>query len=153
VRDAVTNVPVGRNIEGEICVAGESLFSGYVGGSTDGLTVRDGWLHTGDLGMMDENDMVRFTGVRKNMFTRNGFNIYPREIEQAVSELPGVTWARVTAIPNAERDNDIRLTTTGTATADEIARWCEQRLSVYKLPSEIEVRGMGDARRATRDGS
>ncbi|HUF30535.1 MAG TPA: AMP-binding protein [Gemmatimonadaceae bacterium] len=124
---------------GEICVAGDSLFSTYLGNSTEGLTVRDGWLHTGDLGTMDDAGFVTFRGVRKPMFTRNGFNIYPVEIEQAVAELERVTSARVVPVPSEEHDNDIHLLVTGSATAEEIAQWCEQRLSSYKQPSEIRI--------------
>lgn len=139
IRDPVSGEPLPRGDVGEICIASESLFSGYVGGSSAGLTVRDGWLYTGDLGTMDSEDVVTFIGIRKEMFTRNGFNIYPREIELAVSELAGVREARVSAVPSIERDNDIHLTVHGTVTVDEVRAWCERRLSGYKQPSEAVV--------------
>lgn len=137
IRDPASGEPLPRGTVGEICVAGESLFSGYVRGAEGGLAVRDGWLYTGDLGTMDHEDVVTFAGVRKEMFTRNGFNIYPRELERAVAELEGVRTARVIAVPNAERDNDIRLEVEGTASEGDIASWCERRLSAYKQPGEI----------------
>jgi long-chain acyl-CoA synthetase len=140
IRDPDSGEALARGGMGEICVSGESVFRGYIGDAAHGLAVADGWLHTGDLGTMDRDDVVTFAGVRKDMFTRNGFNIYPREIEGAVAELPGVRTASATAVPSAERDNDIHLAVTGTATVDEITRWCELRLSVYKQPSEILVR-------------
>jgi long-chain acyl-CoA synthetase len=139
VRDPDTSAPLACGHTGEICVGGESLFSGYVSGAEHGLAVRDGWLHTGDLGTMDRDGVVTFAGVRKAMFTRNGFNIYPHEIERAVRELPGVRTAVVDAVPDPERDNDIRLTTSGTATVPEVARWCARRLSAYKQPTAILV--------------
>ena len=139
IRDPVSGEPLPRGGVGEICIASESLFSGYVGGSTAGLTVRDGWLYTGDQGIMDEEDVVTFAGFRKEMFTRNGFNIYPREIEFAALELAGVRRARVTAVPIPERDNEFHLTVHGTITVDKVRAWCEQRLSGYKQPSEVVV--------------
>lgn len=129
-----------RGEEGEICVAGDNLFSGYVSGGDNGLQ-RDGrWLRTGDLGVMDGDRFVSFTGLRKAMFTRNGFNIYPAEIARAVEEHPGVWRAHVRAVPNPARENDIALEVEGTAREDEVRAWCEQRLSAYKQPSEIVVR-------------
>jgi acyl-CoA synthetase (AMP-forming)/AMP-acid ligase II len=76
------------------------------------------------------------------MFTRNGFNIYPREIERAVCELPGVRGVRVSAIPDALRENDIRVDARGDATIADVKAWCDARLSVYKRPSVISVNGI-----------
>jgi acyl-CoA synthetase (AMP-forming)/AMP-acid ligase II len=92
---------------------------------------------------MDRDDVVTFAGVRKAMFTRNGFNVYPREIELAVLELDGVRRAVVEPVPSAPHDNDIRLTIDGDATDAAIMAWCEQRLSAYKQPTEIVRGGAG----------
>ena len=124
---------------GEICVRGANVFDGYVGDRGPGLVVRDGWLYTGDLGRADRDGVVRFAGLAKPMFTRNGFNIYPREIERAVAELPGVDGVSARAIPEAARENDIALTVAGSVDAAAVKRWCEGRLSAYKQPSVIEV--------------
>ena len=80
---------------------------------------------------------MTFRGLIKPMFTRNGFNIYPREIERAVTELAGVRGTRVSAIPDPIRENDIAIDVDGDRTADDVKRWCEERLSVYKRPSWI----------------
>jgi long-chain acyl-CoA synthetase len=145
IRDPVTSEPLDHGRTGEICVAGDSLFRGYLDHSQAGLAVRDGWLHTGDAGVMDERGVITFAGVRKAMFTRNGFNIYPRELELAVRELRGVTAATAEAVPSPEHENDIRLTVEGTPSRDEIAAWCERRLSAYKQPTEIVVRAALDS--------
>jgi long-chain acyl-CoA synthetase len=128
-----------RGQEGEICVAGDNVFSGYVSGGELGLRREERWLRTGDLGAMDSEGHVTFAGVRKPMFTRSGFNIYPAEIARAVEELPGVRRARVRAVPNAARENDIALEAEGTAGEGEVRAWCERRLSAYKQPVEIVV--------------
>lgn len=126
---------------GEICVRGATVFRGYVGDATDGLELRDGWLRTGDLGVRSSDGDLIFAGVLKSMFTRNGFNIYPREIERVVGELAGVDAVRAFAIPEPARENDIGLEVRGTVTEAEVKAWCEPRLSSYKLPSVITIRG------------
>jgi long-chain acyl-CoA synthetase len=82
---------------------------------------------------------VAFRGLLKPMFTRNGFNIYPREIEQAVLELPGVRRVAVRAVPEPAREHDIALAVEGDVTEDAVRRWCAERLSQYKQPSEVSV--------------
>jgi long-chain acyl-CoA synthetase len=124
---------------GEICVRGSNVSPGYVGGAR-GLPRRGEWLYTGDEGVRDAEGRVTFLGLLKPMFTRNGFNVYPREIEQVVRAMPGVTSAMVTAIPDPAKENDILLRVSGDVTAAEVKAWCESRLSAYKQPSVIEMR-------------
>jgi long-chain acyl-CoA synthetase len=124
----------------EICVRGENVFPGYLHDDSTGLIVNDGWLHTGDRGKMDADGYVTFTGVMKAMFTRNGFNIYPREIERVVSEMPGVKKVTVRAIPDAMRENDIAIDITGTVTEENVHAWCRANLAVYKQPSRVEIK-------------
>jgi len=130
--------PLPSGARGEICVRGANVFRGYVGGGT-GLPRRGEWLCTGDEGSADANGHVAFVGLLKPMFTRNGFNIYPREIELAVAEMPGVTGAEVRAIIEPTRENDIHLRVTGAVDEDSVKRWCAARLSAYKQPSVIEI--------------
>jgi long-chain acyl-CoA synthetase len=82
---------------------------------------------------------VTFRGVLKPMFTRNGFNIYPREIEAAVAELPGVRRAAVRALPEPAREHDIALEVEGDVTEEAVKAWCAERLSAYKQPSAVAV--------------
>lgn len=123
----------------EICVRGDNVFQGYLSHGADGLLVTDGWLHTGDRGTIDADGCVTFAGMMKPMFTRNGFNIYPKELERVVGAMPGVRRVAVRAIPEPTRENDIALEVDGTVTADEVAAWCAARLSAYKQPSRIEI--------------
>jgi long-chain acyl-CoA synthetase len=122
---------------GEICVRGENVSPGYLHGAT-GLPRRGDWLCTGDLGVREADGTVKFTGVRKPMFTRSGFNIYPREIERAVLELPGVTSAEATPIPDAAKEHAIRLRYGGSASEADVRSWCATRLSAYKQPAIVE---------------
>ena len=143
IRDVATFAPLPDGEVGEICVRGAIVFAGYVEGRSApvpaGLEVRDGWLRTGDLGLRRAGGAFVFRGITKPMFTRNGFNIYPREIESAVRELPGVESAVVTAVPDPAHENDIALAVTGSASEAAIRGWCAERLSAYKQPATIEI--------------
>jgi long-chain acyl-CoA synthetase len=138
-----TDAPLPDGAVGEVCVRGANVFRGYVRGGGAGLPVVAGWLRTGDLGVRDADGSVTFRGLVKPMFTRNGFNIYPRELERAVEELAGVTRAAVRAVPEPSRENDIALEVEGTAGEAEVKAWCEARLSAYKQPSTITIREQG----------
>jgi long-chain acyl-CoA synthetase len=143
IRDLETFSVVPDGTMAEICVRGAGVFPGYVqnpsAAEPRGLEVREGWLRTGDLGHRRDDGRFVFDGVAKAMFTRNGFNIYPRELELAVAELPGIASASVAAVPDPLHENDIALTVTGSATEAEIRAWCEQRLSAYKQPASITI--------------
>jgi long-chain acyl-CoA synthetase len=128
--------PLADGEQGEICVRGANVSPGYVGGAS-GLWRRGEWLCTGDLGVRGPDGSVRFLGLLKPMFTRNGFNVYPREVERIVREMPGVTSAEVSPIPDLYKENGIRLRVSGSVTEGDVKAWCEQRLSAYKQPSEI----------------
>lgn len=123
--------------EGEICVRGVNVFRGYVSGI--GLPLRGGWLHTGDRGRMDPDGTVRFTGLYKPMFTRSGFNVYPREVGVALRELDGVLDARVHARPDPTRENDVVVQVVGAVTESAVRSWCERRLASYKQPAEVTI--------------
>jgi long-chain acyl-CoA synthetase len=129
---------------GEICVRGDNVSPGYLRGDT-GLARRGDWLCTGDAGIRNPDGTISFVGLLKPMFTRNGFNIYPREIERALLELPGVTHVEVWPIPEPTKENDIGIRVTGTVTEDEVRAWCENRLSAYKQPSLIDTVGSDPA--------
>ena len=143
IRDEMTFVPLLDGARGEICIRGDTVFAGYVRAAGAppplGLEVRDGWLRSGDLGVRRSDGAVVFAGVSKAMFTRNGFNIYPREIEAAVSELPGVRAATVSPIPNPLRENDIGLVVAGTVREADVRLGCERSLSAYKQPATVIV--------------
>ena len=140
IHDPDSDAPRPDGAEGEICVRGPNVFRGYLHAAPDeGLAVRNGWLHTGDLGVRNADGTVSFRGLRKSMFTRNGFNVYPRELELAISAMPGVRRVQVRAIPNAARENDIGVAIEGSVTDAAVAAWCEERLSAYKQPTEIAI--------------
>jgi long-chain acyl-CoA synthetase len=130
--------PLPPGVPGEICVRGQNVSPRYLR-DLAGLPSRGRWLCTGDLGVANGDGTVSFLGLLKPMFTRNGFNIYPRELERAVRELPGVQRAEVDALPDPAKEHAIRLRVAGLATEAEVREWCERRLGAYKQPSGVEV--------------
>ena len=101
--------------------------------------MRDGWLHTGDRGVERADGTIEFRGVIKSMFTRNGFNVYPREVERVLGELPGVASVRVTGSPDAASEHEVAAAIVGTVSEADVKAWAEARLSAYKRPSRIVI--------------
>ena len=129
---------------GEICVEGANVFPGYVGDEgRDAALFWDDAFRTGDRGVADGDGSVRFRGVIKAMFTRGGFNVYPREVERALEQDPRIAQACVRAVPDAAKEHDIVLTVVPAADAelDEAAvrLICRERLAVYKQPGVIVI--------------
>ena len=101
-----------------------------------GLPRRGEWLCTGDEGVRNADGTVTFLGLLKPMFTRNGFNVYPREIERVVGTLPGVHARRGDADARAAQgERHPRCACWGTVTEAQVREWCESRISAYKQPT------------------
>ena len=137
--DAGRAPPVPDGTPGEICVRGENVSPRYVGDSADGLPRRGEWLCTGDEGRRNSDGTISFLGLLKPMFTRNGFNIYPRELERVIGAMPGVREVEVSRIPEPSKENDIRVRVRGAVSEAELREWCETRLSAYKQPTVVEI--------------
>jgi long-chain acyl-CoA synthetase len=132
---------------GEICVKGANVFRGYIGEDAP-PELRGGILHTGDLGSVDAQGRFRFRGVLKPMFTRNGFNIYPKEVQRALEEDPGIVRVTACALPDPVRENELVLYVSpapGAAlTEDDVREICKERLAAYKQPGRVVIGGMMD---------
>ena len=138
VSEAAVVAPLADGVRGEICVRGENVSPGYLRGEI-GLPRRGEWLCTGDEGVRNADGTIGFLGLLKPMFTRNGFNVYPREIERVVGTMPGVARVEVSPIPEPSKENDIRLRVWGRVTEADVRAWCESRISAYKQPTAIEI--------------
>ncbi|WP_341870112.1 class I adenylate-forming enzyme family protein [Pseudomonas petroselini] len=117
---------------------------GYLGKPEEtAKTVIDGWLHTGDIGQVDEDGYLSIVGRLKEMIIRGGENIYPKEIEDALFEFPGILEAAVIGAPHETFGEVvvayIALRTGVTATRDELEEHCIDRLTRYKRPSTINI--------------
>lgn len=134
-----------RGETGEICVEGENVFAGYVG--EEGRNPRDfpgGAFRTGDAGVMEADGAVRFAGFLKPMFTRSGFNIYPRELERVIYEDARIACAEVSPVPDPVKENEIVLAVTPAPgielDEDAVREICLERPAQYKQPGRITVR-------------
>jgi len=136
--------PHGRSVApgepGEVVVRGYNLMRGYFNNpeATAEAIDRDGWLHTGDVGVLDERGYLRITDRLKDMFINGGFNVYPAEVEQTILGYPGVAQAAVIGIPD-ERLGEVAmaflLPASGQAIdLDAFLAWCRERMANYKAP-------------------
>lgn len=136
-------VPVGQ--PGELCVKGPQVMKGYWNKPDETMkTIRDGWLHTGDVAVMDEDGYFRIVDRLKEMIISGGYNIYPREIEEVLYQHAAVLEATAIGIPDAYRGESAKafvvLKPGQTATAEELIAFCKQNLAPYKVPRAIEFR-------------
>ena len=132
-----------RGDQGEICARGYAVMQGYDGDPAGTALViqPDGWLKTGDLGVMRDDGCLRITGRSRDVIIRGGENIYPREVEEFLYTHPKIGEVQVVGIPN-ERLGEIvvawvRLRPGQEATEDEIRDWCQGQIAYYKIPAYI----------------
>jgi len=131
---------VARGEIGELCTRGYSVMLGYWDNPQATADAIDpaGWMHSGDLAVMDEHGHVRIVGRNKDMIIRGGENIYPRELEEFFYTHPAVADAQVIGVPCSKYGEEvvawIKLHPGHSATADELHGWCKARIAHYKVP-------------------
>jgi fatty-acyl-CoA synthase len=134
-------VPAGE--QGEVCARGYMVMKGY--DDEPEATARaidaEGWLHTGDVGLMREDGYIHLTGRAKDMIIRGGENVYPREVEEFLYAHPKVAEVQVVGIPD-ERLGEvvvawIRLKAEETSTEEEIRKSCEGKIAYFKIPQYV----------------
>jgi HIP---CoA ligase len=141
----VAGAPLPAGSPGEVVVRGYNVMKGYLDDpvATAEAIDADGWLHTGDVGVLDERGNLRITDRLKDMFVVGGFNAYPAEIEQVIAAHPAVAESAVVGVP------DHRLGEVGSAFVvcrpgasldpDEFVAWCRERMANYKVPRTVHV--------------
>jgi long-chain acyl-CoA synthetase len=132
-----------RNEIGELIVKGDNVMKGYYKNETaTAAVIKNGWLHTGDLGRMDEENYIFLTGLKKRMIITSGFNVYPREVETVLNMHPAVQVSRVSGKKDLMRGEIVRahivLKEGHSADEKEIIHYCKIYLSSYKVPREVE---------------
>ena len=138
--DPVTGATVPAGTPGELCSRGYLVMDGYWedADATDAAVDRGGWMHTGDLAVMDTNGYVNIVGRSKDMVIRGGENIYPREIEEVLFQHPAVAAAQIIGVPDARMGEELMAWVTfrdgGLATEDELREFCRERLAHFKVP-------------------
>jgi len=137
------DTPLPRGQFGEICVRGDLVMPGYwndPGASAN--TLKGGWLHTGDVGYLDEEDYLFITDRKKDMIISGGANIYPREVEEVIANHTAVAEVAVIGVPDEEWGESVKafvvLRAGKTAEADEIIEFCKDHIASYKKPKFVE---------------
>lgn len=130
---------------GEIIIKGHCVMKGYYNRpEATAETIRDGWLHTGDIGYLDEDGYVYITDRVKDMIIRGGFNVYPREVEEVMMTHPDVSLAAVIGVADESHGEEIKayviLNQGAEASEEEIVEWCKDNMAAYKYPRQVEFR-------------
>jgi long-chain acyl-CoA synthetase len=136
--------PVPPGEEGEVCARGPGIMKGYWNDEEQtARTIRDGWLHTGDVGRLDDEGYLYIVDRIKDLIIRGGFNVYPRDVEDALLEHPDIIQAAVVGRPDAESGEEVVAAVAvrpgATVTAEEIVAWSRERLARYKYPREVRI--------------
>ncbi|MDH4425202.1 MAG: AMP-binding protein [Acidovorax sp.] len=141
--DDGNSVPQGE--PGEICIRGPNVMTGYYNQPEENAKAftADGFMRTGDIGIMDPQGYTRIIDRKKDMILVSGFNVFPNELEQVISLCPGVVECAAIGIPDEKQGEAIKvfiIKSDPALTEDEVANYCQQNLTGYKRPKYIEFR-------------
>jgi len=130
---------------GELAVKGPQVMKGYWNRPEEtAAALVGGWFRTGDIGTMDEEGYFSILDRKKDMILAGGYNVYPREVEEALFEHPGVKEASVLGVPDAYRGETVKafvvLKEGWSVSEMQLDRWCRERLAAYKVPKLYEFR-------------
>ena len=142
LEDGTREVPVGE--PGELCVRGPQIMKGYWNRPDEtAIALRDGWLYTGDVALMDEDGFFYIVQRKKDMIIVSGFNVYPNEIEDVLFTHPSVLEAVVIGLPDEYRGESVKafvvLKPGALATTEELLGHCQTNLAKFKVPSIIDI--------------
>jgi long-chain acyl-CoA synthetase len=131
-----------RGETGEVVARGPTIMKGYLNRpeATD-ETIDEGWLHTGDIGVMDEDGYIRIVDRKKDMILVSGFNVYPNEIEEVIARLDSVTEVGVIGVPDEKTGESVKAYVVSSdpgLTAGQVIAHCQGSLTNYKRPRHVE---------------
>jgi acyl-CoA synthetase (AMP-forming)/AMP-acid ligase II len=137
------SLPVGSS--GEICIRGPNVMTGYYNQPAENAKTftEDGFMRTGDIGIMDEGGFTRIVDRKKDMIIVSGFNVFPSELENLISTCPGVVECAAVGIPDAMQGETIKVFVVRNdpmLTEEAVSRFCQDKLTGYKRPKYIEFR-------------
>ncbi|MGQ0728208.1 AMP-binding protein [Acidovorax sp.] len=141
--DEGNSLPQGES--GEICIRGPNVMVGYYNQPEENAKAftADGFMRTGDIGIMDPQGYTRIIDRKKDMILVSGFNVFPNELEQVISLCPGVVECAAIGVPDEKQGEAIKvfiIKNDPALTEDEVANYCHQNLTGYKRPKYIEFR-------------
>jgi len=138
-------LPCGKDQVGEVVTSGLHVMKGYLNNpaATAGAFTGD-WLHTGDLGYIDEDGFLFIVSRKKELIIRGGYNVYPIEIEDVLHAHPAIAEAAVVGIPDERLGEEVMAVVTlrldMSLGAAELVAYCKERMAAYKYPRVIEFR-------------
>ena len=140
-----TGTHLGPGQTGEVLIRGPIIMAGYWDNpEATANTIRDGWLHTGDVGHLDDDGYLFITDRAKDMLIRGGENVYCVEIENRLVEHPEIADAAVVGVPHPELGEEVKavleVTDGATITDDEVRAWVAETLAAFKVPTYVERR-------------
>ena len=143
--DPVSGETVPRGQAGEFLTKGYSVMLGYwEQPEKTAEALVDGWMHTGDIGVMHDDGYVEITGRIKDMVIRGGENVYPREVEEFLYTHPDILDAQVIGVPDAKYGEELcawiqMRVGSQPLTADTLRAFCDGKLARYKIPRYVEI--------------
>jgi len=136
---------VAQGQSGEIVIKGPQVMAGYWQrpDETAKVMTANGWFRTGDVGVMDERGYFRIVDRKKDMILVSGFNVYPNEVEDVLTQMPGIAEAAAVGVPDAKTGEGVKVVIVKrnpSITEAEVRAYCEQNLTGYKRPRYVEFR-------------
>lgn len=137
--------PVATGERGEIVVRGPNVMKGYYNRpeATD-EAMRNGWFHTGDIGVLDEEGYLAIVDRKKDMILRGGYNVYPRELEEVIMTHPDVSLVAVVGVPDERLGEEVKAFIVrkpgATATEEDFLAWFREQFASYKYPRAVEFK-------------
>jgi long-chain acyl-CoA synthetase len=143
VKDDGSDCAIGE--QGEVCVKGPQVMKGYWQRPDETAKVMDaqGWLHTGDIGIMEPDGFCRIVDRKKDMILVSGFNVYPNEVEDVIATHPGVLEVAAIGVPNEHSGEVVKVFVVKkdpSLTAEHVVEHAKKSLTSYKIPKHVEFR-------------
>ncbi len=137
--------PVAVGERGEVAVRGSNVMKGYYGRpEATADAIRDGWFHTGDIGVFDVEGYLSIVDRKKDMILRGGFNVYPRELEEVLLTHPAVSLVAVIGVPDERLGEEVKAVIVkrpgSEASEEDILAWGREQFAAYKYPRLVEFR-------------
>lgn len=145
ILDFETGKPVAPGEKGEIVLKNPGVFKGYLNRTeATAETLRDGWVHTGDIGSMDEDGYLYFHGRIKEMIKSSGYSVFPEDVEALLNEHPGILQSAVIGVPDPIRGESVKAFIVlksdyvGKISEEEMILWAKEKMAAYKYPRFVE---------------
>jgi len=134
---------VKRGERGEVVIRGSNVMKGYYKRpEATAEAFRNGWFHTGDIGIMDEEGYLAIVDRKKDMILRGGYNIYPRELEEVIITHPAISLCAVIGVPCERLGEEVKafvvLNQNHELTSEEFIEWCREQIAANKYPRHVE---------------